>query len=222
MAAVAIERPSPLRIVLADDHVLIREGIKLLIESDEHMVVIDAVSDGEELVETLCRHETDLAIVDVVMPVMTGLQAARELRNRSNETPIMFLTSSTRESFLFEALELHARGYIHKSVAPEDFLDACRRALRGECVLCAGALDVLMRDWVARGSAHPEADPLTPREMRVLKLIAEGWTNQRIASHLVLSVKTVERHRANIMAKLDMHDRVDLCRFAIRSGLVEA
>ena len=154
---------------------------------------------------------------------MTGLQAARELTSRRADVRVLILSMHDNEQYLFEALRAGASGYVLKSVADRDLVEACRATMRGEPFLYPGAVRALMRDFVERarrGEAPPD-DPLTPREVEIVKLIAEARTSREIAADLVISEKTVERHRTNILAKLGMRDRVELVRYAIRRGLVE-
>ena len=167
--------------------------------------------------------EVDLAVLDVSMPRMTGLQAARELTSRRGDLRVLILSMHDNEQYLFEALRAGASGYVLKSVADRDLVEACRATMRGEPFLYPGAVRALMRDFVerARRGETLRDDPLTPREVEIVKLIAEARTTREIAAELVLSEKTVERHRTNILAKLGMRDRVELVRYAIRRGLVE-
>jgi DNA-binding NarL/FixJ family response regulator len=167
--------------------------------------------------------ELDLAILDVSMPRMTGLQAAAELTRRLPNLRVLVLSMHDNEQFLFEALKAGASGYVLKSAADRDLIEACRAALRGEPFLYPAAVTALIADYLrlAREGEEVPADPLTPRELEVVKLIAEAHTNEDIAQLLTISRKTVERHRENIMAKLGMRDRVQLTRYAIRRGLVE-
>jgi DNA-binding NarL/FixJ family response regulator len=157
------------------------------------------------------------------MPRMTGLQAARELTSRRPDVRVLILSMHDNEQYLFEALRAGASGYVLKSVADRDLVEACRATMRGEPFLYPGAVRALMRDFVerARRGEDPPDDPLTPRETEIVKLIAEARTSREIAAELVISEKTVERHRTNILAKLGMRDRVELVRYAIRRGLVE-
>ena len=152
---------------------------------------------------------------------MTGLQAARELARRKPELRTLVLSMYENEQFLFEALKAGASGYVLKSGADRDIVDACRAAMRGQTFLYPSAVSTLVRDFVQRDDEQVAFDPLTPREQEILKLIAEAHPSKTIASMLTISVKTVERHRANILEKLGMRDRVELTRYAIRRGLVE-
>jgi DNA-binding NarL/FixJ family response regulator len=213
----------PTRILLADDHAVVRRGLKLVLDGQPDLEVVAEAGDGAEAVEQGLHEEVDLAILDVSMPRMTGLQAALELSKRRPELKILILSMHDNEQYFFEALRAGASGYVLKSVADRDLVEACRAAMRGEPFLYPGAVQALIRDHLERAAAGEDAatDGLTPRELEVLKLIAEAHTSKEIADILVISVKTVERHRANILEKLGMRDRVELTRYAIRRGLIE-
>ncbi|GAA0609794.1 response regulator transcription factor [Sporichthya brevicatena] len=214
---------APVRILLADDHVLVRRGVRLILDAEPDLAVVAEANDGAEAVAAAKEHEIDLAVLDVAMPRMTGLQAARELNRRFPTMRILLLSMYDSEQYFFEALKVGASGYVLKSVADQDLISACRAAMRGEPFVYAGALSVLVRDVLdrnRRGEPLP-GGALTPREDEVVKLIAEGHSNKEIAEALTISVKTVERHRANILAKLGMRDRTELTRYAIRAGLIE-
>jgi DNA-binding NarL/FixJ family response regulator len=163
----------------------------------------------------------DLAILDVSMPRMTGIQAATELSRRAPEIRLLMLSMFDSEQYLFESLKAGASGYVLKSGADEDIVEACRATMRGESFLYPSAVNTLVRDYIDRGEDE-QPDILTPRELEVLKLIAEAQTSKQIAEQLVISVKTVERHRQNILDKLGLRDRVELTRYAIRRGLIQA
>jgi len=211
------------RILLADDHALVRRGVRLILESEPDLEVVAEAADGVEALELAREHQVDLAIMDVSMPRMTGLQAARELSRRVPGIPILMLSMYDYEQYFFEALKAGASGYVLKSAADQDLVDACRAALRDEPFLYAGVTSTLVRDFlerVRRGERIPRA-VLTPREEEVVKLIAEGHSSKEIADLLTISHRTVERHRANVLAKLGMRDRTELTRYAIRAGLVE-
>lgn len=218
--------PVPLRtrILLADDHVVVRDGLRMVLDEAPDLEVVAEAGDGAEAVESAVAEEVDLVILDVSMPRMTGLQAAREIARRSPELRILMLSMHENEQYLFEALKAGASGYVLKSVANRDLIEACRATMRGEPFLYPTAVTSLVRDYLdaaRRGEAIPE-DALTPRELEVVKLIAEGHTSEEIAEMLVISKKTVDRHRANMLEKLGMRNRVELTRYAIRRGLVEA
>jgi DNA-binding NarL/FixJ family response regulator len=215
--------PTPLvsRILIADDHALVRDGVKHVINAEPDLEVVAEAADGAEAVERALAEDIHLAILDISMPRMTGLQAAGQLAQRRPDLRLLMLSMYDNEQFLFEALKAGASGYVLKSSADEDIVKACRAAVRGESFLYPSAVSTLIRDFVERSDQKATYDPLTPRELEVLKLIAEGQTSKEIADLLVLSIKTVERHRADILHRLGMRDRVDLTRYAIRRGLIE-
>ena len=215
--------PVKTRILLADDHALVRRGLRMVLEAQPDLTVIAEASTGAEAIETAAREPVDLAVLDVAMPRMTGLQAAAELTQRLPGLRVLMLSMYDNEQYLYEALRAGASGYVLKSAADRDLVEACRAAMRGEPFLYPGAVTALIRDYLdrARTGAEPPGDPLTPREVEILKLIAEAWTSDRIALELGISRRTVDRHRENLLAKLGMRDRVELTRYAIRRGLVE-
>ena len=214
--------PLVTRILIADDHTLVRHGLRALLQRTPDLTVVDEVEDGAQAVERVVAGGIDLAILDVTMPRMTGLQAAAELHRRAPGVRTLILSMHDDAQYFFEALRAGASGYVLKSAADRDLVEACRATMRGEPFVHAGAVAALIQDYLerVRNGEHPDEDPLTPREVEVLKLIAEAWTNEQIAAELVISIKTVERHRANMMDKLGMRDRVQLTRYAIRRGLV--
>jgi DNA-binding NarL/FixJ family response regulator len=207
-------------VLLADDHPIVRHGLRDLLNAEADFGVVDEVNDGAEAVRRALEDDVQLAILDVTMPRMTGLQAARELANRRPGLRILMLSMHENEQFLFEALRAGASGYVLKTAADRDLVHACRATMRGETFLYAGAVTALVRDYLDRARSGEAVDPLTPRELEVLKLVAEGHTSDEIAELLVISRKTVDRHRANMLEKLGMRDRVELTRYAIRRGLI--
>jgi DNA-binding NarL/FixJ family response regulator len=210
------------KVLVADDHAVVRRGLVLLLNQESDFEVVAEAVDGAEVVEKALAEEIGLVILDVAMPRMSGLQAARELARRRPGLRLLMLSMYDNEQFLFEALRAGASGYVLKSGADRDIVDACRAAVRGESFLYPSAVTVLVRDFVSRADRdRAEFEVLTPRELEVVKLIAEGHTSREIAAELVISVKTVERHRANVLEKLGMRDRVELTRYAIRRGLIE-
>jgi DNA-binding NarL/FixJ family response regulator len=216
--------PIPLvtRILIADDFPIVRSGLRRLLDSKPDLEVVAEAADGHEAVEIALKEDIHLAILDVSMPRMTGIQAAAELHKRKPEIRLLMLSMHDSEQFLFEALKAGASGYVLKSGADTDIVDACRAAMRGESFLYPSAVTTLVRDYVDRGGRGEEQfDVLTPRELEVLKLIAEAHTSKEIAELLFISIKTVERHRQNILDKLGMRDRVELTRYAIRRGLIQ-
>jgi DNA-binding NarL/FixJ family response regulator len=215
--------PLKTKILLADDHTVVRAGLKLVLEAQPDLEVVAEAGDGAEAVERALQDDIDLAILDVTMPRMTGLQAAAELSRRRPELRTLILSMHDNEQYFFEALKAGASGYVLKTAANRDLIEACRAAMRGEPFLYPAAVQALIRDYLDRASRGEEApeDPLTPRELEIVKLIAEGHTSEEIAEMLFISKKTVDRHRANVLEKLGMRNRVELTRYAIRRGLVE-
>ena len=217
--------PIPLvtRILVADDHPIVRSGLKKIIDAQPDMEVAAEAENGAEAVKTALNEDIHLAILDVSMPKTTGIQAAAELHKRKPELRLLMLSMYDSEQFLFESLKAGASGYVLKSDADQDIVEAIRRTMRGQSFLYPSAISTLVKDYVDRGRPEEEQfDILTPRELQVLKLIAEAYTSKQIAQELVISIKTVERHRQNILDKLGLRDRVELTRYAIRRGLIQA
>ncbi|HWH13604.1 MAG TPA: response regulator transcription factor, partial [Miltoncostaeaceae bacterium] len=215
--------PHVIRILLADDHALVRHGIRMVLEAEPDLRVVAEAEDGVTAVNLAMRTEADLAVLDVAMPTLNGLQAAREITQRRPELKVLMLSMHDDEQYFFESLKAGASGYVLKTAADRDLVEACRAAVRGEPFLYPAAAAALIRDYLdrARRGEDGPPEPLSPREQQVLTLIAEARTSKEIAELLFISVKTVERHRANILEKLGMRDRVELTRYAIRRGLVQ-
>ena len=211
------------RILLADDHGLVRAGLRRILEGEPGLCVVAEAADGVEAVQLAARTPIDLAVLDVSMPRMTGLQAAREITRRSPQVKVLILSMHENEQYFLSALRAGASGYVLKSAADEDLVSACRAAMRGEPFLYAGVASALVSHLLERASRGEELPRgvLTAREDEVVKLIAEGYPTKEIAAALYISVKTVERHRANVLAKLGMRDRTEITRYAIRAGLIE-
>jgi DNA-binding NarL/FixJ family response regulator len=218
-----VTTPLKATVLVADDHAVVRHGVRGILAAQPDFDVIAEAADGAQAVAMALRLRPDLVILDVSMPRFTGLQAAGELGRRAPEIRLLMLSMHDDEQYLFEALRAGASGYVLKSAVDRDLVEACRATMRGESFLYPDAAAVLIKDRLARAAAGDAVsdDPLTPREAEVLKLIAEAHTNQQIAELLVISQKTVENHRARILEKLGMRDRVELTRYAIRRGLVQ-
>jgi DNA-binding NarL/FixJ family response regulator len=217
--------PLKARILLADDHAVVRHGLRMVLDAQPDLEVVAEAGDGAEaLASALAADDLDLVILDIAMPRMTGLHAARELTRHRPALRVLILSMHENEQYLHEAVKAGASGYIVKTVADRDLVEACRAAMRGELFLYRGATSALIRDCLrrVRDDEPLREDPLTVRELEVVKLIGEGSSSREIAQTLSISEKTVERHRANILEKLGMRDRVALTRYAIRRGLVEA
>lgn len=213
----------PTRILLADDHALVRRGLRMILDAEPDLTVVAEAADGTEAVAAAAAGGVDLAVLDIAMPQMTGIQAARQISQRAPDVRILILSMYDNEQYFFEALRAGASGYVLKSVADRDLIEACRASMRGESFVYPGAVTALIRDYLERdrrGDRMPNSI-LTPREEQITKLIAEGNSTKEIADILSISAKTVDRHRTNVLQKLGLRDRLDLTRFAIRAGLIE-
>jgi DNA-binding NarL/FixJ family response regulator len=218
-----VTTPLKTRVLLADDHEVVRSGLRAVLDGEPDIEVVAEAADGTEAVEMALANKVDLAILDVSMPRLTGLQATAELLRRRPGMRVLILSVHDSEQYFFEALKAGASGYVLKTAANRDLVEACRASMRGEPFLYPGAVTALIRDYLERarrGEAAPE-DPLSPRELQVVKLIAEGHTSDEIAATLVISRKTVDHHRARILDKLGMRNGTELTRYAIRRGLIE-
>ena len=208
-----------IRVLIADDHGIVRSGLKLLIDRQHDMEVASEAEDGIEAVEKVLSDRPHVAVLDVSMPRLTGLHAARQIRSHTEDVQVLMLSMHDEDAYFFDALEAGASGYVSKRGADGDLITAIRTVAGGRTFLNSRTQQALMKQWLEEGPQRP--DELTPREMEVVKLIAEANTNRQIADALKVSEKTVESHRANVLRKLGMRDRVELVRYAIRRGLVE-
>jgi two-component system response regulator NreC len=208
----------PTRIVLADDHVLVRQGLKSLLERENFQVIAEA-SDGQEAVKLIETHHPDIAIMDISMPTLNGIDAARGLSRSAPKTKVILLTQHEEEQYIHEALEAGVKGYVLKNQVANDLIQAIRQVGRGEFYLSPGISRAVMEAF--RNKSERPADPLTARERQVLQLIAEGKSTKDTASVLGISVKTAESHRMRLMQKLDIHETASLVRYAVRRGLIQ-
>jgi len=206
------------RILLADDHQIVRQGFKALLEQAGFAVVAEGTN-GREAVELARTHKPDVAVLDLVMPLLNGLEAGRQILALNAGIRVVLLTMHTEEHQVIAALRAGVRAYLVKTQAAEDLVQAIREVLRGGVYLSPAVSRVLVEGYLTRPDA--EANPLTAREREVLQLVAEGKTSKEIATLLDLSVKTAESYRARIMEKLDIHDTAGLVRYAIRHGFIE-
>jgi DNA-binding NarL/FixJ family response regulator len=211
--------PLKTRILIADDHQVVRRGLSMVLDAAPDLEVVAEVDDGVQAVERAMQGDVDLAILDVTMPRRTGLQAARELARQRPDIRVLMLSMHDVEAFCFEALKAGASGYVLKTVADRDLVEACRAAMRGEPFLTPPTIRTLLRSYL--DDPARQLRTLSDREEEVTKLVAESYTSEEIARILNISPRTVDRHRENILAKLGMRDRVELTRWAIRHGLVE-
>jgi two-component system response regulator NreC len=208
----------PIRIVLADDHVLVRQGLKSLLEREGHLVVGEA-SEGKQAIGHVGSLRPDIAILDITMPILNGLNAAREISKSFPKTKTILLTQHDEDQYICEALEAGVTGYVLKSQIASDLLEAIRQVSRGQVYLSPGVSGAVMQAY--RSKSDRPKDPLTLRERQVLQLIAEGKSTKEVASLLDISVKTAESHRTRLMHKLDIHETASLVRYAVRHGIVQ-
>ena len=214
--------PLVTHILLADDHAMVRRGLRLVLDAEPDLEVVAEVDDGAAAIRRALECDVDLAILDVAMPTLTGLQAAAELRRQRPQLRTLLLSMHQNEQYFLEAVRSGASGYVLKSAVDRDLVEACRAAMRGEPFLYPSTLRQKARDDLDDAARGEEtADPLSPREREVVKLIAEGHSTREIAEVLNISEKTVDRHRANVLSKLGLRNRVDVTRYALRRGLSE-
>jgi two-component system response regulator NreC len=208
-----------MRILLAEDHLMFRQGLKAVLER-ENLEVVGEASDGHEAIRLARALHPDVAVLDLAMPSLNGLDAAREIIQSSPKTKTILLTMHTEDQYVIEALRVGVRGYVLKTQATPDLIQAVQEVHRGTIYLSPGVSRVLVEAYLSK--THLPSDPLTPRERQVLQLVAEGKTTKEIAVVLGVSVKTAESHRTRLMEKLDVHETASLVRYAIRTGLILA
>jgi two-component system response regulator NreC len=214
---------SPIRVLLADDHRILREGIRALIEDQEDMQVVGESEDGLETVKKVAKLQPDVVVMDIAMPLLNGLEATRQIRRDFPQVKVLILTMHDNEEYIRQVLAAGALGYVLKDAAARDLLGAIRTVNQGEAVLSPAITRLVIEDYLRWGDIRPEdtTDGLTAREREVLQLIAEGYTNKEIAGIMSLSVKTVQSHRTNLMNKLDLHDRGELIKYAIQKKIID-
>ena len=208
----------PLRIILADDHLIVRQGLRSVLEQEAYTVLGEA-GDGREALRLAQELRPDVAVLDLAMPLLNGLDAAREISRVSPQTKTILLTMHTEDPYVMEALRAGVKGYVLKTQAAQDLVQAIREVSRGAMYLSPGISRTVVEAYLAKSELPP--DPLTSREREVLQLIAEGKTTKEVAVILGVSVKTAESHRTRIMGKLEIHETASLVRYAIRRGLVQ-
>jgi|SRR6266446_2256674 len=229
---------APIRVLLADDHDILRHGLKMLLSLQQEIQIVGEARTGREAVEMAGKLQPDVVVMDIAMPDMDGLEACKHIRSQYPATQVLILTMHESEEYFLQALRSGAAGYLVKKAAPTEVQMAIHAVAHGGAFLYPGLAKALIRAYVTDSSAPAmdqvsldqdrakasslaqELRVLTPREVEVLRLVAEGRTNQQIADQLVLSIKTVQAHRANVMEKLGLHDITQLVRFAVRHGLI--
>ncbi len=213
---------SKIRLLLVDDHQIVRAGLRMLFQAEKDMEIVGEVGSGEKALEAVRDLKPDVVIMDVAMPGIGGIEATRRIKEASPETAVLALTMHEDEQYFFEMLNAGASGYIPKQAAPDDLVSAIHVVSTGNVFLHATLAKFLMRDFLENKETEetPTIEELTPREREVLTYIAEGYTNREIAEALIISIKTVDRHRENIMQKLNLHSRVELVKYAIEKGLI--
>ncbi len=213
----------PINVLIIDDHAVVRAGIRMLLESDPDLYIVGEGENGQEALRLMEELHPDVILMDVTMPVMDGVEATRQIKSRGASPAILALTIHEGPDYFFQMLQAGASGYVPKRAAPEELLHAIHVIAEGNVFLEPTVAKDLVADYLTRvrdGSERDSYDGLTEREREVLTLIAEDETNQKIANQLNISVKTVERHRENIMGKLNLHTRTELVKYAIRKGLI--
>jgi two-component system response regulator NreC len=213
---------SKIRLLLVDDHQIVRAGLRMLFQAEKDMEIVGEIDSGGEAVEAARELKPDVVIMDVAMPGISGIEATRRIKEASPDTAVLALTMHEDEQYFFEMLNAGASGYIPKRAAPDDLVSAIRVVSQGNIFLYPTMAKLLVKDFLQRTESGlaPADEDLTPREREVLTYIAEGYTNREIAEALVISVKTVDRHRENIMRKLNLHSRVELVKYAIEKGFI--
>jgi two-component system response regulator NreC len=213
-----------IRVLVVDDHTIVRDGICALLALAADIEVVGEAANGKEALEMVKKLELDVVLMDIAMPIMGGLEATRRIHKECPEAKVIALTQYDDKEYVFPLLEAGARGFVSKAAASSELTSAIRYIYRGESFLSPSVAKVMVEDYQQGAALRDKSDPyqqLTDREREVLKLIAEGYTTQQIADILIISPKTVEGHKTSLMAKLDIHSRIDLVKYALRKGLID-
>ncbi len=213
---------SKIKVLVVDDHSVVREGIRMVLETDPELQVVGEAASGEEAIEKVRDLLPDVVVMDIGMPGLSGFEATQRIRQSNPDVKVLALTVHDSEAYVFQMLRAGAVGYVLKRAPSADVIKAVKTAYKGEAILHPSVTKLLIRDYLSRAERGEEAsyELLSDREREILKLITEGQTNKEIAEMLFLSVKTVQAHRANLMRKLGLHDRVELVKYAIRKGII--
>jgi DNA-binding NarL/FixJ family response regulator len=214
---------SKIRVLLADDHAILRSGIRALLEDEPDIEVVGEAEDGHAVIRMVAELEPDVILIDIAMPRLNGLEATRRIMQANPQAKILILTMHENEEYVRQVFASGAMGYILKDAAVRELLGAIRAIYRGEAVLSPAITRLVVEDYLRWGDLQPEDtdSSLSPRERQILQLIAEGYTNKEIAEICTISIKTVQSHRANLMRKLDLHDRGELIKYAIQKKIIE-
>ena len=212
-----------IKLVLADDHAVVRSGLRMLLQAQPDIEIVGEAETGQQALAQVRSLQPDIILMDIQMPGMNGIEATRQIKEAHADTAVLALTMHEDDQYFFEMLQAGASGYLPKRAAPDELVHAIRTVSRGEVFLYPSLATRLVQSYLGGEGGDESAalvSDLTPREKEVLVLIAEGLTNPEIADQLVISVKTVDRHRENIMRKLNLHSRIDLVKYALRHGLI--
>jgi DNA-binding NarL/FixJ family response regulator len=221
-SAIENRKSKIVRVLLAEDHTIVRKGLRALLADEPDIEVIAEAEDGREAVQMAQQSLPDLVLMDLSMPGLNGLEATRQIKRRAPEVKVLVLTRHANEEYVFQILRAGASGYVVKSAAPAELVSAIRAVYRGDSFLSPAISRTVIEEYVRQAEAmvQDSYEQLTDREREVLQLIAEGHSSREIAERLTLSEKTVRTHRANLMDKLDLHSTAELTQYAIRKGLV--
>jgi len=211
-----------IKVVVADDHTILRQGIKALLDNQEGIEVVGEAKDGREAIKTIEELLPDVILMDIAMPGLNGLEATRRIKKKFPKTKVVVLTMHANEEYIFQILNAGADGYLVKETAFQDLISAINAVHKGEAFMSPSISKKVMTDYIQRAQGEEKVgfDTLTTREREILQLVAEGNSNKKIAEALFISPKTVETHRAHIMDKLNIHDRAGLIKYAIRKGMI--
>ncbi len=212
-----------IRVLLVDDHAILREGIKALLEKQDDIEVVAEAADGREAIPKVAQFRPDVVVLDISMPTMDGLESTRQMKRENPDIKVLVLTMHDNEEYFFQLLRAGASGYVTKKSVSRELVSAIEAVYRGESFFCPSMAKFLLSDFLRLDKAveNTGQEELTPREREIVKLIAEGYTNQQIADLLHRSVKTIESHRSNILRKLGIHDSIELVKYAVRKKLIE-